>query len=380
MEYRDRKVGDSRLVWLKKLNRYIQFEEPAYFVFQQLADGLAAKEIIRNFESRYAVTGPESERFISEIQHSIATLYQDYKEPEDPLLPLPARLPAFRSHSEKTIEVAGKTIRFSFGDSRMEEYIFPVLSYLEIQANSTTCDLHAEFLRQEGKVFMRINQEQVYNWPLNLAYQLKGELFMQMLNLIHKDLRGEWMGVIHAASISLGKKAVMFPAQSGGGKSTLASLMMARGCKLLSDDFTPLALNEGQIRPFPGSISLKPGSWSLMESYFPELTETQNSPSPSKEGSLKYLRPIQPPYRENEGFNVNAIVFVRYTGQMENKLDRISNLTALNDFLTESWLPDDARISEKFLDWFLDIPCYSLQYGNNPEAIKSILNLLQDVP
>jgi hypothetical protein len=380
IEYVVRNVENLRLVWLKNLNRYIQFEEPAFFVFQQLAEGLASEEISRELEITYNISGPEAKRFTDEIREGIETLYLEYKAPGDPVLKSTARLPAFRSRFEKYIKVAGKTIRFSFGDSRLEEYFFPVFNYLEIHPGPVKSDLHAEFLQKGGKAYMRINEQEVYAWPLNLAYRMKGELFMQMLNLIHGDLRGEWMGVIHASSVSLGKNAVMFPAQSGGGKSTLASLLLARGCKLLSDDFTPLTLDKGQIRPFPGSISLKPGSWKLLESYFPELKETEGSPSPSKEASVKYLKAAQPPFREKEGFHVCAIVFVQYTPQLECKLDRISNLSALNDFLTESWLPNETRVSEKFLDWFLDIPCYTLKYGNNRKGIQSIQKLLQDVP
>ncbi|MEN8202836.1 MAG: hypothetical protein ABFS28_09595 [Bacteroidota bacterium] len=387
IEYRVKQIGDSSLVWLKTLNRYLQLEEPAFLVFQQFADGLIMKEIVQNFAAEYAIPEADARRFVSEIKHRFESLYREFQVPDDPGVPPPARALPFLSYSERNIKVSGKIIRFTFGDSVMEKYLFPHFAYLEFDTDQPVCDLHVEFLNHHGKVFMKVNQEQLYAWPANQIYKLKGALFMQILNEIHDEIKGEWMGVIHAASVSLGNRAVMFPARSGGGKSTLASLMMAHGCSLLSDDFTPIALNGG-IHSFPGSISLKSGSLPVLESYFPELMETRESQSPSKEEAVRYLRPQQPEYPANGGFSyaelassvqVHAIVFVQYKSQKACELERISNLTALNDFLTESWLPDDARVSEKFLDWFFEIPCYTLHYGDNLKAVELILSLLKDV-
>lgn len=379
IEYRAKQSGDTYLVWLKTLNRYLNLEEPAYLVFKQFTEDLKTKDIIGNFAAEYKLPDAEAQRFVREIKYKFESLYQNHQEPENPQLYPPTPKLPFKSHSEKNIKVAGKCFCFTFGNSLMEQYIFPYFSYLESPTDKPACNLHMKFLSFQGKVYMKVNQEELYAWPATQVYKLKGALFMQMLNKIHEGLNEEWMGVIHAASVSLGKRAVMFPARSGGGKSTLASLMMAHGCKLLSDDFTPIALNSGHIHAFPGSISLKAGSLPLMESYFPELVETRLNKSSSKGESIKFLNPHQPEYLTNEGYAVSAIVFVQYDSQKECNLERISNLAAINDFLTESWLPDDALVAEQFLNWFFDIPCYSLHYGNNPKAVDSILTLLKDV-
>jgi hypothetical protein len=276
--------------------------------------------------------------------------------------------------------ISGKTILFSFGDKELEEYLFPLFAYLQIPPkDAQSCDLRLEFLRHQGRAYMRINKAKVYAWPFDQLHRLKGELFMQILNVIHDKIQGEWMGIIHAASVSSGKKAVMFPAQSGGGKSTLASLLMASGCQLLSDDFSPIALKNGHILAFPGNISLKTGSIPLLSKHFPELILADERLSPTKKVTVKYLKPKQPELISNRGFAPGAIVFVHYDSQKGCELEKISNLDALNDFLKESWIPDEARVAESFLEWFFGIPCYTLHYGDNLKAVQTILNLLEDV-
>lgn len=379
IEYGVKELENTRLVWLKTLNRYLQLEEPAYLVFQQFKEGKSATEISLRCEEQYGIPGKEARRFVSEIEYRIQNLYLEFQEPENPRQTDENLVPDINSLSERYLGISGKLFRFSFGDREMERNIFPLFSHLETIPDPRNCDLQVEFLRYKRKACMRINRKDMYAWPFKQMHRLKGELSMQMLNVIHEKIRGEWMGVIHAASVSLGRSAVMFPAQSGGGKSTLASLLMAHGCSLLSDDFTPLALKSGQVHFFPGSISLKSGSIPLLNTYFPELMDAREILSPSKNTALRYLKPKQSGYQSNVGFQVKSVVFVQYDSQKACELEQISKLSALNDFLKESWLPDDARVAERFLDWFFDLPCYRLHYGDNREAVKTILSLLEDV-
>lgn len=52
--------------------------------------------------------------------------------------------------------------------------------------------------------------------------------------------------VLHASSVRVGDKAVIFCGPSGAGKSTLAAALVQRGYPLVSDDLCALALEEGR--------------------------------------------------------------------------------------------------------------------------------------
>ena len=183
------------------------------------------------------------------------------------------------------------------------------------------------------------------------------------------------MGVIHASSVCKGKQSVMFPAQPGAGKSTMAALLMAHGCKLVSDDYTPVALENQEIYPFPGAISVKQGSMPLLKSYFPELESAVEVLNPSNGEKVSYLAPSGPLLLKEGGYPVSAIVFVRYDEESDCELERVNNLEVINDFLNESWLAHKAQAAEQFMDWYLRTPCYKLRYGNHKKAVESIQKL-----
>jgi hypothetical protein len=82
---------------------------------------------------------------------------------------------------------------------------------------------------------------------------------------IHLMLRGEL--ILHASAIRLGDAAIAFVGASGMGKSTLATLLAADGCQLVSDDVLRVALPEASpASVYPGSVEsrLRPGATALV--------------------------------------------------------------------------------------------------------------------
>ena len=57
---------------------------------------------------------------------------------------------------------------------------------------------------------------------------------------------------LHASSVEVDGGAIAFASASGGGKSTLAAAFHRRGFKLLADDVTPVAFQDGSVRFLPG--------------------------------------------------------------------------------------------------------------------------------
>jgi hypothetical protein len=57
---------------------------------------------------------------------------------------------------------------------------------------------------------------------------------------------------LHASCVAVDDEAVAFVGPSGAGKSTLAAALVARGCRALTEDVTPLRLREGRFWVEPG--------------------------------------------------------------------------------------------------------------------------------
>ncbi len=375
MAYRFRKVGSGYLVWLQALNRYLKLEEPAFRVLNQFKEGLTPLEMIRECAERYQLPLKEAERFIGEIEEQFQRLYRNYQKPELASLPLNALPLPSPKPIERFIRVNGHRVRFSFGDPNVEQFIYPLFSHLEIPPGPKSYDLHIKVYFHNGSLYLIKNQDHAFKWEMAHAFKLKGALLLDVINVMHDATEESWMGVIHASSVCKGKQSVMFPAQPGAGKSTLAALMMAHGCQLVSDDFTPVAIENQEIYPFPGAISVKQGAMPLLKSYFPELESAPKVLNPSKGEKVSYLAPPELLHLKEGGYTVSAIVFVQYDEESDCELERVNSLEVINEFLNESWLAHKAQAAEQFMDWYLRTPCYKLRYGNHKKAVASIQKL-----
>ena len=199
---------------------------------------------------------------------------------------------------------------------------------------------------------------------------------MLITDLAHDRKPGDWMGVFHASAVSYDGKAFLFPAGSGRGKSTLAALLAASGCGLLSDDFTPVEKGSSLVYPFPGAIGLKQGSLPVLMPHYPSLSRevgVMKHPYP-----VTYLPVSGQEMLPGRGFEAGALVFVHYVPGRNCDLQEVSNRDMLGELLGESWLDGSPRAAEQFMDWFFRVPCYRLHYGDSGKAVQALLTMMSD--
>jgi hypothetical protein len=179
------------------------------------------------------------------------------------------------------------------------------------------------------------------------------------------------MGAVHASAVTAGNGAVLFTAPSGSGKSTFAALLMNRGYQVLSDDFSPLSLDSARVYPFPEGISVKNRSLQALQSYFPSLADIGHSlPADVREVHL-------PLAKEGRPTPVRAIVFLQYDPAVELEFQAITNLEAMDRFMQQLWLPPTPQVASHFMDWYFQVPCYTLHYSVHDKAINCLSKLFQ---
>jgi HprK-related kinase A len=76
--------------------------------------------------------------------------------------------------------------------------------------------------------------------------------------------------LLHASCVERDGRAVLMTGISGAGKSTLAALMMARGWRLMSDEFALVDPETGLVHGFPRLVSLKNDSVAVVERALPQ--------------------------------------------------------------------------------------------------------------
>ncbi len=181
--------------------------------------------------------------------------------------------------------------------------------------------------------------------------------------------------VLHAGAMSDGQHAVIMAARSGSGKSTLCAALIGEGLRYCSDDFLPIRAGDSRVLPFPTTLNLKEGSWSLFRSRYPQLARLDNR------GSHDRWAPDSPcPGAPTQGgYPACALVFPRYRSGAELHVAKLVPPVALSR-LSEAgvWLgppPHDPADIRSFLRWIGTLPAHELTYGDMEPAVRWIMGL-----
>lgn len=135
--------------------------------------------------------------------------------------------------------------------------------------------------------------------------------------------------MIHAAVVARNDQALILPAWSGSGKSTLCAALVARGWRLLSDEFCLLDLTDGRIYPSPRPIPLKNEAIAAFRAFSPE---TVMGPTfyQTRKGDIAHLRPPRNAVLKiNDAATPAWIVLPRYRPDGDSQLEPISATNAM---------------------------------------------------
>ncbi|MDP5280186.1 HprK-related kinase A [Sphingomonas sp. DG1-23] len=96
--------------------------------------------------------------------------------------------------------------------------------------------------------------------------------------------------LLHASAVERDGKALLMTGMSGAGKSTLAALLMAKGWRLMGDEFALLDPATGLIHGFPRLISLKNEAIGVLERALPDARFGPRLEGTPK-GTIRHLVP-----------------------------------------------------------------------------------------
>ena len=118
--------------------------------------------------------------------------------------------------------------------------------------------------------------------------------------------------VIHAAVVALDDRAIIFPGIPGAGKSTLCAALVARGWRLLSDEFALIHPHTLLLHPLPRPISLKNASIDIILARWP--TAWYSPPvSDTAKGAVALFKPPAASVQAMKiPARVHRVIFPRY--------------------------------------------------------------------
>lgn len=180
--------------------------------------------------------------------------------------------------------------------------------------------------------------------------------------------------VLHAGAVADDRGAVLLPAASNAGKSTLTTALVADGLAYLTDEAAAIG-DDGRVRPFPKAVSLDPGSFPLFPDLRPptatsELARVVNDREwqvdPARIGSV------------GGPATVRLVVCPQWRAGTPTRVHRVPAREALPLLLGQAFdfgaqpevvFPRLARLAE-------EVPVYRLGYGDLVGAVAAVRDLL----
>ena len=368
-----KKIDNAHLVWFEESNSWIQFEEPAWFVYRKFGSGAQTTDISRKFAGRYGLNLVKSLVFVKDIISEVRKLSTATFHPEEILSSEQIEsLQIF--FSTRKYYIKQNIVEISFGSRFLDYIIHQSLAHLETKKISRP-HFRIETFSLATSHILKIGSRA---WVEDDANMLKRRLFIEISGLLYGKSDQDWLSFVHGSAVSNESETIILSTASGSGKSTLAALLCSQGLKFVSDDYVPIDRRFCKAYPFPAALSVKDGAYPILLPFYKQL---QNAEIFHFKGSRKTIRYLSFPQDGNffKPLPVKNIVFVRYDPTKPFFFRKVPALEALRRYNEEAWvspLPVNAR---KFINWFLRLNCYELEYSDNNMAIREIKGLFKKI-
>jgi hypothetical protein len=174
---------------------------------------------------------------------------------------------------------------------------------------------------------------------------------------------------LHCACVAKDQDGVLLAGPSGSGKSTLALALCQQGFGFLSDDRTFCSLERAQIQSWgmPTPLKLRPEATLWFDELRKErLTDMRSGGpafwlEPEQIIGVKRVRQCRP----------TSLIFLDRRDTSEFRLSSMSSREALSRLESELTmeLPEAAARRSRTLKGVVELPCWLLEYGGQPQLV-----------
>jgi hypothetical protein len=190
----------------------------------------------------------------------------------------------------------------------------------------------------------------------------------------------DYLIALHAAVLSVRNQCIIFPGESGAGKTTLAAALMGKGFRYLTDEVALLDRSTRHVIPAPVSLRVKESGWETTARMFPELLHLPWHIMLDGQ-RLRYLPPPPGSFARDlsESGPARWIIFPRYSSDVETAISSISRIEAVGRLQSAGYEVDgyfDREKINELLSWVKTVDCYELRFHRLEDAVSIVRTLV----
>ena len=370
------RFGDVWAVWFKKSRSFLLMEEPAFEILHLVLEGKNIDLIRKTFQRKYSHSASDTDKFVTEITQYIhqynnsKTSIQVSKKKE-----AKNELESVDFKFSKNYRFGKTILTIDYDDEWMQHMIHPSFMHLETPEKSLPKN-HIRCYQTRKLLVLTLDNKIIEAFESDAVEYYKGAVSQLVYSLIYKKPFSGWMCTLHASGVHLNNKAFVFSAAAGSGKSTTSAILKASGLDYISDDFIAATPN-GNVFPFPASISVKDGSFAVLSKYYPELSNKVLEKAATGK-MVRYLPVNNFSAAIKNGIPVAGFVFVEYQKECSFGINQVSKKEAIQLLLKETWVNPATEYVTAFFEWVERTNFYRMTYSDNDKMISTIKNMLMD--
>ena len=359
---------EDSIVWLKKSNKYLVLNTNTLELIKKKSS-LSSKDFLTLITESLNVDVSIAKKINKDISELLLEakefeLEQNIKYP-NPIKP--CQLINYYSFNNTIIKVG-------FDSEETKSLIHQKYRHLAIN-HVNSYDVEYAIFNSGDTLFIYKNNQIVGSWDSTQLHEFQGKFSMELICSFYNKTEHDWMGVFHASTISKNNRSIMFTGDSGNGKSTLVSILMANGYNVIADDFSPVLRTDFKTYCFPSAISIKEKSFNLIEQLYPNFINYNEYYINELKGNVKYL----PPISKETSANCTNVIWVKYTEGIESSMKKVSIQDALKKILPDAWISNKEVNAKAFLKWIEKTAFYELNYSDNNKLIDIINSCFLDL-
>jgi len=366
-----KQIKEQQLLWFSDSNSYLIVDEQINKLIDLFVSNTKKSDFISAASELINVSHSQSELFYDEISELLSINSFDEKKSTESI----SFDPSLRIYSETYI-VNSRVLQVNYSHKSVKEILHPQIAHLVSEKSANNTQIVFDIFYVNNSLYFYKNTVLIDSYEDKNYHVLQGNFCMQLLCVIHDKAEDEWMGTIHASTVTNEKEAILVIGKSGKGKSTFTAHAMTAGMNLVADDFSPILAKNKHVYSYPGAISIKSGAFESLSKIIPGFDTLPLVFKGQEKGTVKFVVPFQKA-SSKQSYPCKKMVSICYKPQSKTKLKEVSFSKAMEIFVPDSWISPKKIHAQEFMNWIESLSFYELTYSNTSEALEVFSKLFK---